>query len=94
MSFRKSCTGLFILESVASVVLFKEVRGIQLVFRLPGIIGFRISFPFKEILQLFVLPEVAMASDGLHFVLRFSVDKVRWGSCEIRTVGVGFDVWG
>jgi hypothetical protein len=35
-----------------------------------------------------------MTSDGLHFVFRFSIDKVRWGSCEIGAVGVGLDVWG
>jgi hypothetical protein len=45
-------------------------------------------------LELFVLPEVAMTSDGLHFVLRFSVDKVRWGSRKVRTVGVRLNVWG
>jgi hypothetical protein len=32
MSFRKPCASLFILESMASIVLFKEVRGGQLVF--------------------------------------------------------------
>jgi hypothetical protein len=32
MSFRKSYARLFILKSVASIVLFKEVRGVQLVF--------------------------------------------------------------
>jgi hypothetical protein len=94
MSFRKPHASPFIREVMASVVLFEELRGVQLIFRLPGVVGLRISFPFKEILQLFVLPEVAMTSDGLHFVLRFSIDKVRWGSCEVGTVGIGFDVWG
>jgi hypothetical protein len=94
MSFRKSYARLFILKSVASIVLFKEVRGVQLVFRFPGVVGLRVSFPFEEILEPFVLPEVAMTSDGLHFVFRFSVDKVRWGSCEVRAVGVRLDVWG
>jgi hypothetical protein len=41
-------------------------------------------------LESFVLPEIAVTSDGLHFVLRFSVDKVRWGSREVGTVGVSF----
>jgi hypothetical protein len=35
-----------------------------------------------------------MVSDGLHFVFRFSVDKVRWGSGEVGTVSICFDVWG
>jgi hypothetical protein len=41
-------------------------------------------------LKSFVLPEIAVTSDGLHFVLRFSVDKVRRGSREVGTVGVSF----
>jgi hypothetical protein len=45
-------------------------------------------------LESFVLPEVAMTSDGLHFVFRFAVDKVRWGSRKVGTVGVRLDVWG
>jgi hypothetical protein len=45
-------------------------------------------------LESFVLPEVAMTSDGLHFVFRFTVDKVRWWSRKVRTVGVRLDVWG
>ena len=45
-------------------------------------------------MESFVLPEVAMTSDGFHFVLRFTVDKVRWWSRKVGTVGVRFDVWG
>jgi hypothetical protein len=82
------------LKFVASIVLFKEVGGVQLVFRFPGVIGLRVPFPFEEILESFVFPEVAMTSDGFYFVFRFSVDKVRWGSRKVRAVGVRFDVWG
>jgi hypothetical protein len=35
-----------------------------------------------------------MRFDGLHFVLHFSIDKVRWGSRKVGTVGICFDVWG
>jgi hypothetical protein len=45
-------------------------------------------------LELFVLPKVAMASDGFHFVLRFSVDKIRRWSHKVGTVGTCFDIWG
>jgi hypothetical protein len=79
---------------MASIILLEEVRGVQLVFWFPGVVGLQVSFPFEKILEPFVLPEVAMTSDGLHFVLRFSIDKVRWGSRKVRTVGVRLDVWG
>jgi hypothetical protein len=94
MDIRESDGGLFILEVMASIVLFEEFRGVQLVVHFPGVIGLRISFPLKEILESFVLPKVAMVSDGLHFVFRFPVDQVRWGSREVGTVGIRFDVWG
>jgi hypothetical protein len=74
MDVCESDGGPFILEAVAPIVLFEEFRGVQMVLCFPGVIGLRISFPLKEILELFVLPKVAMASDGLHFVFRFSVD--------------------
>jgi hypothetical protein len=45
-------------------------------------------------LQPFVLPKVAVTSDGFHFVFRFSVDKVRWRPREVGAVGIGFDIWG
>jgi hypothetical protein len=45
-------------------------------------------------LKSFVLPEVAMTSDGLHFIFRFPVDKVRWGPREVGAVGVRFDIRG
>jgi hypothetical protein len=89
-----SCTSPFILEVVAPVVLFKKFRGVQLVFRFPGVISLQVAFPLEKILKSFVLPKVAMVSDGLHFVLRFSVDKVRWRSGKIGAVGICLDVWG
>jgi hypothetical protein len=72
--------GLFILETMAPIVLFEEFRGVQLILCFPSVIGLRVSFPLKEILELFVFPREAVTSDGLHFILRFSIDQVRWGS--------------
>jgi hypothetical protein len=94
MGFRKSCASLFIFQIVASIVLFEKIRCIQLIFCFPGVIGFRVALPLKEILKSFVLPEIAMTSDGLHFIFRFSVGKIRWGSHKVRTVGICFDIWG
>jgi hypothetical protein len=93
----KNCeldVALFILDVMAPVVLFEKFRGIHLILCFPSVIGLRVSLPLEEILESFVLPEVAMTSDGFHLVFHFSVDKVRWGSREVRAVGVRFDVWG
>jgi hypothetical protein len=45
-------------------------------------------------LESFVLSEMAVVSDGFHFILRFALDEVRWGSREVGAVGICFDVWG
>jgi hypothetical protein len=43
-----------------------------LVREFPGIVCLWIPLPFKEILELFVLPKVVVVSDGLHFIFRFA----------------------
>jgi hypothetical protein len=45
-------------------------------------------------LESFVLPEMAVVSDGFNLVLHFAIDKVRWGSHKVGAVGICFDVWG
>jgi hypothetical protein len=94
MDFCKFNLGLYAVEIMASIVLFQKVGCIQVIFCLPRIVGFRISFPLKEILELFVLPKVAMASDGFYFIFCFSINKVWWRSCEVGAMGICFDVWG
>ena len=60
----------------------------------PGVIGLGISFPFDQVLEDSSLPKVAMISDGLDFVLLFSIDDVWGGSREIGSVLFGFMVRG
>src|SRR5487761_1266623 len=60
----------------------------------PCVIAFWVSFPFEEILQLSPLSMMSVISDVLDFVLSFSFDKIRWGSREVGTVRVRFDIWG
>jgi hypothetical protein len=74
MEFGDPSSSFYLFESMALIVLLQQVRSIQLIFSFPCVVGLRVSFPFEEILESFVLPEMAVASDGLHFVLRFSID--------------------
>ena len=94
MDFCESCASPFILEVMASIVLFEKVRGIQLVLCFPGVIGFRVTFPFEEILKSFVLPKVLMTPDSFYFVVHFPIYQVRRGPCEVGTVGRCLDEWG
>ena len=45
----------------------------------PGIVSLGVSLPLDEVLEDSPLPKTAMISDGLDFVLLFSVDDVRGG---------------
>src|SRR5579863_8592293 len=71
-----------------------EVWGVYLVSWFPGVIALWVAFPFEEILELFSPSMTSVASYLLHFIFRFSRDKVRWGSGIVGSVGVRLDVWG
>ena len=75
------------------MIEFDELWGMHLVSWLPGVVTFRVSFPFDEILEL---PGPAMTSvvdDALHLILFFSVNQVRWWSGKVGSVCCGFLVW-
>ena len=69
-----------------SVIGFKDIRGMDVPGRFPGIVAFWVAFPFYEILQGLVTPKIPVITDLLHLVFRFAVDKVRWRSGEVRAV--------
>jgi hypothetical protein len=94
MDCSESNSSFYVAEVMAPIVVFQKVRCVQLIFQFPCVVSLRISFPFEEILESFVLPEMAVASDGFYFVLRFAIDEVRWGPCEVGAMGICFDVWG
>jgi hypothetical protein len=94
LNCREFDSGFYAVEIMASIVLLQKARCVQLVFWFPCVVGFRVSFPFEEILKSFFPSKMAVTSDGFYFILRFTVDKVRWGSREVGAVGICFDVWG
>ena len=73
-------------------VLFDQIWSVDGVSGFPGVVTFRISFPPDQELESFVSPKVAMCLDGLHFILFFSADKVRWWSGEVWAVCEGFAI--
>ena len=59
----------------------------------PGVVSFGVPSPFDQILEDSPSPEMAMISDGLDFVLFFSVNDV-WGRPrEVGSVLFRFLVW-
>src|SRR5579863_700089 len=76
------------------MISLHEVWGMYLVSWLPGVIAFRVALPFEEILELFSPSMMSVAPYLLHFIFRFSQDKVRWWPGIVGSVRVRFDVWG
>ena len=75
-----------------SVIGFKDVQGMDIPGRFPCVIAFWVAFPFYEILQGLVTPKMPMITDLLHFVLCFSVDKVRWWSGKVGAMCRSFAI--
>ena len=73
-------------------VFFHQIRSVDRVSGFPGVIALGVSFPPDQELESFVLPKVAVCPDGLHFVLLFSTNKVRWWSGEVRAMCGSFAI--
>ena len=75
-----------------SVIGFKNIRGMDVPSRFPCIVAFWVALPFYEILQGLVTPKIPVVTDLLHFVFRFSVNKVRWWSGKVGAVCGSFAI--
>ena len=84
--------GFYPLQLVASVIGVNKVRCVYLLRRLPRVVGLWISAPLDEVLELSRPSVTSVASYLLHFVLLFSLDKVRWRSGEVGAVGGRFAI--
>ena len=69
------------------MVSFYEVRCVYGVGWFPRVVAFRVAEPFDKVLEGSGASMMSVASYLFHFVLLFSVDKVRWWSGEVRSVG-------
>jgi hypothetical protein len=66
------------------VIALQQIRCVDIIYWLQGVIAFRVSSPFDEILQGMTVPKVPMVLDGFNFILSFSFDKVQWWPGEVR----------
>ena len=73
-------------------VFLDQIWGMDGACGLPGVVTLWVSFPPDQELEFFVSPEIAMCLDGLHLILLFSVDKVRWWPGEVGAVCGGFAI--
>ena len=73
-------------------VFFYQIWGMNGASGFPCVVTFGVPFPPDQELESFVSPKVVMCLDGLHFILFFSADKVRWWSGEVRAVCGSFAI--
>ena len=73
-------------------VFFNQIWGMNRVHGFPSIVALRVSLPLDQELESFVSPEVAMCLNGLHLILFFSTDKVRWWSGEVGAMHGSFAI--
>ena len=60
----------------------------------PLVFRFWVPFPLDEVLHLAPSSKPSRLEDLFDFVFFFPIDKVRRGSCEIRSVELGFMIRG
>jgi len=65
------------------VIGLDEFRGMDLVSWFPGIVTFRVHFPFDEVLEHSGSSMMSMVDNTFHFIFLFSIDKVRWWQGEV-----------
>src|SRR5260221_3218834 len=73
-----------------SVIGFNDLWSVNLVSWFPGVVRFRIPFPFNEILESSSLASIPMIDHFLDFVFFFTFDKVRRWPGVVRSMRVSF----
>ena len=76
------------------MVLFGELRGVDLISWLPCVVAIRVSNPFDQVLELLIMSVISVIDDTFYFIFFFPIDKVRWWSGEVRAVCSCFVIWG
>ena len=68
------------------MVEFDEGQCMDLIGIFLGVVAFRISFPFDEVLQGLTMPPSLVAADLFHFIFLFSINQIRGRPGEVRAM--------
>ncbi len=68
------------------LIMLDEIRGMDLVSWLPGVVTLGVSLPFDQILKPFRASELSVCDNSFDFVFLFSINEVRRWSGEVWTV--------
>ena len=75
-----------------SVIGFNELRGVDLVSWFPGVVRFRVPFPFDEVLEGSSPASISVINHFFHLIFFFSFDKVRRWPRIVGSVCVHFAI--
>src|SRR5258708_206345 len=81
-------------DSLLSLIGIYELWGMDLVSWFPGVICFRVSYPFDQVLEGSSPPEAPMINDPFDLVFFFSFNKVRGWPQVVGSVCARFMIGG
>jgi hypothetical protein len=93
MSFQLGPLCFYLTSRISLVIEFDEDWCMDLIGVFPGVVAFRVTLPFDQILQSFLMSPCSMGTDLLHFIFLFSINQIRGRSCEVWFMGWCFSVW-
>jgi len=76
----------YAIQRVLLVIGLKEFGSVNLVSWLPGVVTFRVPFPFDEVLECSGSSMTLVVDNMFHLIFLFSIDKVRWWLGEVWAV--------
>ena len=74
------------------MIAFDERRGMDLIGVFPGVVAFRVTFPFDQVLQGFAASLSPLCVDLFYFIFFFSINQIRGRSREVGSVCWHFSV--
>jgi len=76
------------------MITFDQVVRMHVFQWFPHIVAVWVSLPLNEVLELFSASMRSVIEDGLDLVFFFSINQFGWWLDEVRTIRLGFVIWG
>jgi hypothetical protein len=75
--FKPGMVCFYALQGISLMVMFDENWCMDLIGIFPGVVAFRVTLPFDEILQGLAMSPSPMATDLFHFIFFLSINQIR-----------------
>jgi hypothetical protein len=84
--FKSNTSCIYGFQSVSLMVVSDEDWHVDLISVFSGVVAFRVTLPFDQILQGLAMSPSPVSADLFHFIFLFSINQIRGRSGEVRTV--------